>query len=76
MAAEKENKKEIKRKRANQAQEILRILEEENAKEIERDEKLASVSDPIEKRRLEKILAAERAKAQQKIQMMMEYKIN
>lgn len=51
--------------------EILKILEEENTRESERDQKLESVSDPNERKRLDKILAAERAKAQQKIQTTM-----
>jgi len=51
---------------------MLKLLEEEQKKEKERDRELASIADPQEKRRLEKILAMERTRAHAKIKQLVE----
>ena len=43
---------------------MLKILEEEEKSEDDRDRVLHSVEDPLERKRLEKILGVERAKTQ------------
>jgi hypothetical protein len=53
--------------RRSQNVELLDILKEEQRKESERESFLASVPDPSERRRLEKIFGVERAKASDRI---------
>lgn len=47
--------------------ELLKILEDEQRAEAEREHKLLEVSDPSERNRLEKIFGIERAKASERI---------
>jgi hypothetical protein len=51
---------------------MLVVLEEEQVKENQRETKMNTVTDPQEKKRLEKIYAMERAKAHARIQGMAE----
>lgn len=46
------------------------MLEEEQAAENEREQTMNSISDPSEKKRIEKIFGMERAKAQARIQQI------
>lgn len=48
------------------------MLEEEQAAENEREQTMNSISDPSEKKRIEKIFGMERAKAQARIQQISE----
>lgn len=50
-----------------QNQELLRILEEEQAIEAEREKQLQEISDETERKRLEKIFGIERGKASERI---------
>lgn len=73
---ENPNEKEIKQKIENfkmqQNHEMLVILEEEQENEANREETMKKISDPKEKKRLEKIFGMERAKAQARIQELSE----
>lgn len=51
---------------------MLVALEEEQAKENQREQKLKSITDPQERKRLDKIYAVERARAHARIQEMTE----
>ena len=74
---ENANEKEVKQKLENfkmqQNHEMLMILEEEQANEPNREETMRKITDPKEKKRLEKIFGMERAKAQTRIQELSEY---
>ena len=74
---ENANEKEVKQKLENfkmqQNHEMLMILEEEQANEANREETMRKITDPKEKKRLEKIFGMERAKAQTRIQELSEY---
>jgi hypothetical protein len=71
-ANEKEGRKAIENLKLKQNHEMLLVLEEEQAKENQREAKLNSITDPQEKKRLEKIYAMERAKAHARIQQLTE----
>lgn len=51
---------------------MLKLLEEEQGRENEREMKLESIADPHEKKRIEKVFAMERAKAHARIQKLAE----
>lgn len=71
------NEKEIQQKIENfkmqQNHEMLVVLEEEQDNEANREEAMKKITDPKEKKRLEKIFGMERAKAQARIQEISEY---
>ena len=46
---------------------LLKVLEEEQQSEDKREKTLRSVKDPVERRRLDKVFAVERAKASERI---------
>jgi hypothetical protein len=54
-----------------QGREMLRVLEEECKAENNRDGELAMIMDPVEKKRLEKIHKVQKAKAKERINMLM-----
>jgi hypothetical protein len=49
---------------------MLKVLEHEEQAEAQREYLLDSVQDPADRRRLDKILGAERAKTQLRLQQM------
>jgi hypothetical protein len=49
---------------------MLKVLEQEEQAEEQREHLLESVQDPADRRRLDKILGAERAKTQLRLQQM------
>ncbi len=51
---------------------MLVLLEDEQENEKQREEELKKVTDPQDRRRLEKILGMERAKAHSRIQQLVE----
>ena len=53
--------------KVRQNQEMLAVLEEEQAAENEREDMISKVDDQQERKRLEKIFGMERAKAQARI---------
>jgi hypothetical protein len=55
-----------------QNDEMLAILEEEQNRENEREIQINDIQDPLERKKLEKIFAMERAKAHQRIQKIAE----
>ena len=55
-----------------QNNEMLKLLEEEQSRENEREEKLEQIADPHERKRVEKVFAMERAKAHARIQKLAE----
>ena len=69
---EKEARKAIEQLKLKQNHEMLVVLEEEQVKENQREQKMNTINDPQEKKRLEKIYAMERAKAHARIQTMAE----
>lgn len=69
-ANEKDAKRSLDELRIKQNQEMLRLLEDENEKENDRDEKLRSISDPAEKKKYEKVVLNERAKSHAKVQQL------
>lgn len=64
--------KEIEAIKLRQNHEMLLLLEEEQENEKQREEELKRVTDPQDRKRLEKILGMERAKAHSRIQQMVE----
>ena len=64
--------KEIETIKLRQNHEMLVMLEEEQENEKQREEELRKVSDPQDRKRLEKILGMERAKAHSRIQQLVE----
>eukprot|EP00741_Cyanophora_paradoxa_P003678 tig00000093_g3575.t1 len=58
---------QIEETRRLQNEQLLALLEEEQAAETEREMMLASVRDPAERRRLERIFGVERAQASERI---------
>jgi hypothetical protein len=55
-----------------QNNEMLKLLEEEQGRENEREQKLETIGDLHEKKRIEKVFAMERAKAHARIQRLAE----
>ncbi len=64
--------KEIESIKLRQNHEMLVLLEDEQENEKQREEELKKVTDPQDRRRLEKILGMERAKAHSRIQQLVE----
>ena len=57
----------VEKMRQKQTMHLLKVLEEEQQSEDKREKTLRAVKDPVERRRLDKIFAVERAKASERI---------
>ena len=57
----------VEKMRQKQTMHLLQVLEEEQQSEDKREKTLRSVKDPVERRRLDKVFAVERAKASERI---------
>ena len=57
----------VEKMRQKQTMHLLKVLEEEQQSEDKREKTLRSVKDPVERRRLDKVFAVERAKASERI---------
>ena len=62
----------VEKMRQKQTMHLLQVLEEEQQSEDKREKTLRSVKDPVERRRLDKVFAVERAKASERIVLITE----
>jgi hypothetical protein len=69
---EAEARKMIENLKFKQNNEMLKVLEEEQNKENEREKVLEGITDPQEKKRVEKVFAMDRAQAHARIQALAE----